>query len=49
VHGIRLIVSRQMRLIRRRQNVFRLLKLGGFAVVPCCVLMMFSRTLMKFA
>jgi hypothetical protein len=44
-----LMVMRQMRLIRRRQNIFRLLKLGGFAMVPCCVLMMFSRTLMKFA
>jgi hypothetical protein len=47
--GMHLMVMCQMRLIRRRQNVFRLLKLGGFAVVPCCVLMMFSRTLMKFA
>jgi len=47
--GMHLMVMRQMRLICCRQNVFRLLKLGGFAVVPCCVLMMFSRTLMKFA
>ena len=47
--GMHLMVMCQMRLIRRRQNVFRLLKLGGVAVVPCCVLMMFSRTLMKFA
>jgi hypothetical protein len=47
--GMHLMVMRQMRLIRRRQNIFRLLKLGGFAMVPCCVLMMFSRTLMKFA
>jgi hypothetical protein len=44
-----LMVMRQMRLVRRRQKIFRLLKLGGFAMVPCCVLMMFSRTLMKFA
>jgi hypothetical protein len=44
-----LMVMRQMRLIRRRQKIFRLLKLGGLAMVPCCVLMMFSRTLMKFA
>jgi hypothetical protein len=44
-----LMVMRQMSLIRRRENIFRLLKLGGFAIVPCCVLMMFSRTLMKFA
>jgi hypothetical protein len=47
--GMHLMVMRQTHLIRRRQNVFRLLKLGGFAVVPCCVLVMFSRTLMKFA
>jgi hypothetical protein len=47
--GMRLMVMRQMRLIRCRQNIFRLLKLGGFAVVLCCVLMMFCRTLMKFA
>jgi hypothetical protein len=47
--GMHLMVMRQMRLIRRRQNVFRLPKLGGFAVVPCCVLMMFSRKLVKFA
>jgi hypothetical protein len=38
-----------MRLIRRRQNIFHLVELGCFAVVPCCVLMMFSRTLMEFA
>jgi hypothetical protein len=44
-----LMVMRQMRLIRGRQNIFRLLKLGGFAMVPCCVFMMLSRTLMKFA
>jgi hypothetical protein len=47
--GVHLMVVGQMRLIRRRQNIFRLLKLGGFAMVPCCVLMMFGRTLMKFA
>jgi hypothetical protein len=47
--GMHLMVMRQMSLICRRQNIFRLLKLGGFAMVPCCVLMMFSRTLMKFA
>jgi hypothetical protein len=47
--GLHLMVMRQMRLIRRRQNIFHLLKLGGFAVVACRVLMMFSRTLMKFA
>jgi hypothetical protein len=37
-----------MRLISRRQNVFRLEKLGGFAVVSCCVLVVFSGTLMEF-
>jgi hypothetical protein len=47
--GMHLMVMRQMRLIRRRQNIFRLPKLGGFAMVPCCVLMMFGRTFMKFA
>jgi hypothetical protein len=47
--GMHLMVMRQMRLIRRRHNIFGLLKLGGFAMVACCVLMMFSRTLMKFA
>ncbi|MDT5238497.1 MAG: hypothetical protein QOD97_695, partial [Mycobacterium sp.] len=47
--GMHLMVMRQMRLIYCRQNIFRLVKLGGFAMVPCCVLMMFSRTLMKFA
>jgi hypothetical protein len=43
------MVMRQMRLIRRRQDIFRLLKLGGFAMVPCGVLVMFSRLFMKFA
>ena len=44
-----LMVMCQMRLICRRQNVFRLLKLGGFTMVPCGVLVMFSRLLMKLA
>jgi hypothetical protein len=44
-----LMVMRQMRLLRRRDNIFRLLKLGGFAMVPCGVLMMLGRQLMKFA
>lgn len=43
-----LVIGRQMRLISRRQNVFGLEKLGGFAVVSCCVLMVFSGTLMEF-
>jgi hypothetical protein len=47
--GVHLMVMGQMRLIRRRQNIFQLLKLGGFAMVPCRVLVMFGRTLMKFA
>ena len=49
VDGVHLVVGRHMRLIHRRQNVFHLVKLGCFAMVPCCVLMMFSRTFMKFA
>lgn len=47
--GMHLVVMCQMRLICCRQNVFRLVKLGGFAVVPCRVLMMLSRTLMEVA
>jgi hypothetical protein len=43
------MIMRQMRLICRRQNIFRLLKLGGFAMVACCVLMMFCRIFVKFA
>jgi hypothetical protein len=49
VDGVHLVVGRHMRLIHRRQNVFHLVKLGCFAVVACCVLMVFSRTLMEFA
>jgi hypothetical protein len=49
VDGVHLVVGRHMRLIHSRQNVFNLVKLGCFAVVPCRVLMMFSRTLMEFA
>jgi hypothetical protein len=44
-----LMVMRQMRLLCRRQNIFRLLKLGGFTMVPCGVLVMIGRLLMKFA
>jgi hypothetical protein len=47
--GMHLMVMRQMRLICCRQNIFHLLKLGCFAVVSCCVLMMFSRTLVELA
>jgi hypothetical protein len=49
VDGMHLVVGGQMRLIRRRQNVFDLVKLGGFAVVPCRVLMMLGRKLMELA
>lgn len=38
-----------MRLMCGRQNFPGLVKLGGFAVVPGCVLMMFSRKFMEFA
>ena len=49
VDGLHLMIMRQMRLIRCRQNVFHLVKLGCFAVVPCCVLMMFCRTFVELA
>jgi hypothetical protein len=38
-----------MRLMRGGQNFPGLVKLGGFTVVPGCVLMMFSRKFMEFA
>ncbi len=44
-----LMVMRHPRLICRRQNVFRLLKLGGFTMVLGGVLVMFSRLFVKFA
>lgn len=46
--SMHLVIGRQMRLISRRYKVFRLEKLGGFAMVSCCVLMVFSGTLMEF-
>lgn len=49
VDGVHLVVGCHMRLIHCRQNVFHLVKLGRFAVVPCCVLMVFCRTFMEFA
>jgi hypothetical protein len=49
VDGVRLVVGRHMRLIHSRQNVFHLVKLGCFAVVSCCVLVMFSRTMVEVA
>jgi len=47
--GMALMVMCQMRLLCRRQNIFRLLKLGRFTMVPCGVLVMFSCLLMKLA
>ncbi len=49
VDGLHLMIMRQMRLIRRRQNILHLVKLGCFAMVACCVLMMFSRTFVELA
>jgi hypothetical protein len=49
VEGMHLVTMRQMRLMRGRHNFPRLVKLGGFTVVPGCVLMMFSRKFMEFA
>ena len=49
VDGVRLVVSRHMRLIYRRQNVFHLVKPGCFAVLPYCVLMMLGRIFMESA
>ena len=49
VDGLHLMIMRQMRLIRRRQNVFHLVKFGCFAVVPCCMLMMFCGTFVELA
>jgi hypothetical protein len=46
--GMPLMVMRQTRLLRGRDNILRLLKLGGLAMVPCGVLVMLSRQLMKF-
>jgi len=49
VDGVHLVLGRHMRLIHRCQNVFHLVKLGCFAVVPRCVLVMLRRTFMEFA
>jgi len=43
------MVMRQTRLLRRCDNILCFLKLGGLAMVPCGVLVMLSRQLMKFA
>jgi hypothetical protein len=47
--GMPLMVMRQTRFLGRSDNILRLLKLGGLAMVPCGVLVMLSRQLMKFA
>jgi hypothetical protein len=44
-----LVAMRKMRLVRGGQDFSGFVKLGGFVVVPGCVLMMFSREFMKFA
>jgi hypothetical protein len=44
-----LMVMRQTRLLSRCDNILCLLKLGSLAMMPCGVLVMFSRQLMKFA
>jgi hypothetical protein len=49
VNGVCLVVGRHMRLIHGRQNVFHLVQLGCFAVVACCVLVMFCRTMVEVA
>ena len=49
VEGMHLMAMRQMRLMRGRHHFPRLVKSGGFAVVPGCVFMMFSRKFMEFA
>ena len=46
--GMALMVIRQTRLLSRCDNIFRLLKLGSLAMVPCGVVVMLSRQLMKF-
>jgi hypothetical protein len=46
--GVSLMVMGQTRLLCGCDNVLRLLKLGGLAMVPCRVLVMFGRQLMKF-
>ena len=47
--GVPLMVMRQTRLLRRCDNILCFLKLGGLAMVPCGVLVILSRQLMKFA
>jgi hypothetical protein len=49
VEGMQFVAMRQMRLMRGSHNVLRLVKLGGFSVVPGCVFMMFSRKFVEFA
>jgi len=47
--GMPLMVMSQTRFLRRGDNIFRFLKPSGLAMVPCGVLVMLSRELMKFA
>jgi hypothetical protein len=49
VKGMYLVAMRQMRLMCGCQNFAALVKLGGFAMMPGCVLMMFGRNFMEFA
>ena len=48
VDGMRRVAMRQKCLMRAGQHISRLEKLRGFAVVPCCVLMMFSGKFLEF-
>ena len=48
VDGVRLVVGRHMRLIRRCHNVFHLVMPGGFAMVSRCVLMMVGGIFKEF-
>jgi hypothetical protein len=47
--GMPLMVMRQPRFLRRCDNILRLLKFGRLAMVPCGVLVVLSRQLMKVA
>jgi hypothetical protein len=46
---MRLMVGRQMRLIRRCHKIFHLMKLGGFAMVPRRMLVVFGGELVEIA
>ena len=49
VEGMYLVAMRHMRMMCGRENFAAIVKLGGFSVVPGCVLMMFSRKFVKLA